>query len=358
VPASEIREILRYVPQFSGATFVISIQPALLQEARIAELILDLSVAQKLGVQLCVVVDSTFFEEFLEWFEENEMRFHKVRADSEPAHLKSAVQETFQRKQAVLMGVESNRIFPFLENLCENISPDKLIFVTSDSGVRRNGAPIPALNLEEAKGYRGSVEISGQDWLAKAVAYCERGVPRVHVLEGNFPGVLMEELFSNQGIGTMVYCDEYRVIRGITEEDVSEILAIIGRSVRSSFLIPRDFEAIANKMSDYYVMTIDNHVMGCVALHEYSESEAAEIACLFVRPEQAGRSYGRELVEYVIEVARKKGLKSVFALTKSAGSFFQHELGFLSAEINEVPESRRQILLDSARSSLVFNKVL
>jgi len=359
MPASEIREILRYVPQFSGSTFVLSIQPESIEEACVAELVLDLSVAQKLGVQLLVALPEAFFEDFSEWFEENEMRFHAVKA----AHigdemLSSAVEETFQRKQALLMGVEQGAMTEFLTRTCEQILPDKLIFITEDSGVRRNGAPIPAVNLYEAKELRGSQEISGQGWLKSAIDFCELGVPRVHVLEGNFPGVLMEELFSNQGIGTMVYRDEYRMIRSISEEDISEILAIIGRSVRSSSLIPRDFESIASNIEDYYVMTIDKHVMGCVALHEYPDHKMAEVACLFVRPEQAGRSYGRELVEYATQLAKEKDMEEVFALTKSAESFFQHELGFSQAEVNSVPESRRQILFESSRGSLVFSKKL
>jgi len=364
MPASEIREVLRYVPQFSGATFLVSVEDSGINESCLAELILDLAVAQQLGVKLILVVSGSEApsqkELLLERLEENEVRFHYESVDQLPSETSTAtVKACLSRKQAFVTSATHPHLSEsFINNIIAEHSLDKLIFVTSSNGISRNGAPIPAVNIEEAQQLVKENEVSGAEWMEKAIHYCQQGVPRVHVLDGNTPGVLVSELFSNQGIGTMVYRDDYRIIRPITEEDISEVLAIIGRSVRSSHLIPRDFESIASRINDYYVMTIDQNVMGSIALHVYEEANVAEIACLFVRPEQSGRSYGRELVEFAIEKAKELGVTSVFALTKSAGSFFQHELGFVQQELSIVPKERLQILLESARPSLVFNKPL
>jgi amino-acid N-acetyltransferase len=93
-------------------------------------------------------------------------------------------------------------------------------------------------------------------------------VPRVHVLNGRRQGVLVDELFSNEGVGTMVHADSYRMIRPLREEDIPELLGMIGRSVRRTKLVERTYEDIQSRIGDFHVMTIDDNVVGCVALHE------------------------------------------------------------------------------------------
>ncbi len=111
----------------------------------------------------------------------------------------------------------------------------------------------------------------GRELLLAAAEACNRGIPRVHVLNGRQQGVLVDELFSNEGVGTMVHADSYRVIRELREDDIPELLGMIGRVVRRTKLVPRNYEDIHGKISDYHVMTIDDNVVGCVALHEYPE---------------------------------------------------------------------------------------
>ncbi len=38
---------------------------------------------------------------------------------------------------------------------------------------------------------------------------CESGVPRVHVVDGRLDGVVLKEIFSSEGAGTMIYADEH-----------------------------------------------------------------------------------------------------------------------------------------------------
>ena len=46
-----------------------------------------------------------------------------------------------------------------------------------------------------------------------AVAACKAGMPRVHVINGRVDEGLLAEVFSNDGIGTLIYANEYQQIR-------------------------------------------------------------------------------------------------------------------------------------------------
>lgn len=190
--------------------------------------------------------------------------------------------------------------------------------------------------------------------LANAAMTCRSGIPRVHILDGRVPAVLLNELFSNEGVGTMVYADSYRVIRPLREDDIVELLGMISRSVRNSTLVPRGYADIEKNLSDYFVMDIDGNVVGSVALHQYPEGDIAEIACLYVKQAHEGLGYGHELVQHAQAKAGELNVGQVFALTNRAADFFQKELGYHALTLEQIPAPRREQLLASGRDSKVF----
>ena len=72
------------------------------------------------------------------------------------------------------------------------------------------------------------------------VQVCREGINLVHILNGKRLGVLVEELFSNEGVDIMVHSDSYRKVRDLREEDIPERLAIIGRYVRNTWFFPAE----------------------------------------------------------------------------------------------------------------------
>ena len=146
--------------------------------------------------------------------------------------------------------------------------------------------------------------------------------------------------------------------RELREEDIPELLGMIGRSVRRTKLVERTYEDIQTRIDDFYVMAIDDNVVGCVALHEYPEDETAEVACLYVKQQHEGRGYGIELVHHVEKVARERGIPRVFALSNRAANFFTGKLGYDPATVEDLPEKRRVQFEASGRDSLVFTRRL
>ena len=178
------------------------------------------------------------------------------------------------------------------------------------------------------------------------------------MLNGRRQGVLVDELFFNEGVGTMVHADSYRVIRELREEDIPELLGMIGRAVRRTKLIERTYEDIQSRLADFRVMTIDDNVVGCVALHEYPADGCAEVACLHVKKSHEGRGYGIELVRHAEAMACDRGIARVFALTNRAADFFNQRLGYIPGTVEELPTARRQQFEASRRDSLVFSRML
>ena len=130
---------------------------------------------------------------------------------------------------------------------------------------------------------------------------------------------------------------------------------MIGRVVRRTKLVPRNYEDINANIADYHVMTIDDNVVGCVALHEYGEENCAEVACLYVKQAHEGRKYGVELVAHAEELALERGIPRVLALTNRAADFFRRT-GYMQVNLCALPAPRRAQFIASGRDSLVFEK--
>ena len=56
-----------------------------------------------------------------------------------------------------------------------------------------------------------------------AAAACAAGVQRVHIINGREDEGLLAEVFSNEGIGTLIYANEYEQIRPAKKKDIRAI---------------------------------------------------------------------------------------------------------------------------------------
>lgn len=352
---SDVREVLQYIPQFRGKVFLVLIEAGLLPEPAIAETLLDLAVLEDLGVKLVLAVLGGDLKDLYDWTLECEIMSARV---SRPIRDGDAVRETREilaRGQSAV--IDASSVGPLDEavvDFARGIGVSKIIALLEEA-LLIDGAPAHAIRAADALALTERTDGAGAELLRAAAKACERGVPRVHVLNGRRQGVLVDELFSNEGVGTMVHADSYRVIRELGEEDIPELLGMIGRSVRRTKLVARTYEDIQSKLGDFRVMTIDDNVVGCVALHEYPEEGTAEVACLYVKQAHEGRGYGVELVRHAEEMARGRGIPRVFALTNRAADFFSKRLGYRAATVEDLPGKRRREFEASGRDSLVFS---
>ncbi|MDR2575000.1 MAG: amino-acid N-acetyltransferase [Treponema sp.] len=187
--------------------------------------------------------------------------------------------------------------------------------------------------------------------LRLALSACRAGVDRVHLIDGREEGAVLKELFSNLGVGTMIYTDEYESIKPLRSRDLPDVLRIMEPLMKSGVLIRRTAEQIQEKRDDYAVFEIDGSVHACGALHNWDENQG-EIAAVASDPMYSGMNLGRRVVGYLIEKARKKGMNRVFVLTTVTQDWFE-ALGFREARLESLPEKKRKVY-DQSRKSKVY----
>lgn len=194
--------------------------------------------------------------------------------------------------------------------------------------------------------------------LTQAARACHQGIPRVHLLDGSVNEALLTEVFSNEGIGTMIYSNEYQHIRRIFKKDVGAILSLIRQSVKNTELIGRTSNEILEKMEDYWVLEIDRNPVACVALHHFPEACCGELACLHVSKTHENQGYGRKLVNFVESQARQRGMQRIFALSTQAYNFLQQKGGYQAAAPSDLPATRLAAYHASGRNSRILVKEL
>jgi amino-acid N-acetyltransferase len=199
------------------------------------------------------------------------------------------------------------------------------------------------------------------DTLSKAIhaaAACKAGVPRVHVINGSVEEGLLAEVFTNEGVGTLIYGNEFQQIRRALKKDVRSIVNLTKSSVESEELVKRTRSTIEKQLGDYYIFEIDKNPVACIALHTWPEQGKGELACLYVSPAHENQGIGRKLVQYVENKARDMGLSELIALSTQAFTYFQSKGGFVEGSPDDLPPSRREKYDQSGRNSKVVVKRL
>jgi len=191
-----------------------------------------------------------------------------------------------------------------------------------------------------------------------AAAACKAGIQRVHIINGRVDEGLLAEVFSNEGIGTLIYANEYQQIRRALKKDIRHILALTKNSVASDELIKRTRSGIEKNLSDYYLFEIDKNPVACVALHPYPEQEKGELAFLYVSPSHENQGIGRKLIQFVESRAREMGLSELLTLSTQAFTYFQSKGGFAEGSPDDLPAARREKYDQSGRNSKVLLKKL
>jgi amino-acid N-acetyltransferase len=238
----------------------------------------------------------------------------------------------------------------------------KLMFITSQDGIRVGEHVIrqmPVADLESILAMqKSSIYPEQLSKAVHAVAACKAGVPRVHVISGSLEEGLLAEVFTNEGVGTLIYGNEFQQIRRALKKDVRSILNLTKSSVASEELIKRTRPSIEKQLGDYYIFEIDKNPVACVSLHVYPEQRKGELACLYVSTAHENQGIGRKLIQFVENKARELGLNELLTLSTQAFTYFQSKGGFAEGSPDDLPPGRREKYDQSGRNSKVLVKKL
>jgi amino-acid N-acetyltransferase len=246
--------------------------------------------------------------------------------------------------------------------IADALKATKLIFITSYDGIFRQGKLIRQILVADLDALlaKDRSEILPET-LSKAIhasGACKAGVQRVHIINGTVDEGLLAEVFSNEGIGTLVYANEYQQIRRALKKDIRHIVMLTKDSVRSEELVKRTRPTIEKSIGDYYLFEIDKNPVACVALHLYLEQKKGELAFLYVSPSHENQGIGRKLIQFVENKARELGLNELLTLSTQAFTYFQSKGGFSEGTPDDLPPARREKYDQSGRNSKVLVKRL
>src|SRR5437773_2905892 len=238
----------------------------------------------------------------------------------------------------------------------------KLIYITTVDGIFHQGQFIRqalASDLELILAHK-KPEIA-PEMLSKAIhaaAACRAGIPRVHIINGRVDEGLLAEVFSNEGIGTLIYANEYQQVRRALKKDIRAIMQLTKNAVASDELVKRTRTNIEKQLNDYYMFEIDKNPVACVALHVYPEQAKGELACLYVNPSHENQGIGQKMIQFVENKARELGLEELLTLSTQAFTYFQSKGGFVEGTPDDLPAGRREKYDQSGRNSKVLVKKL
>ncbi len=222
----------------------------------------------------------------------------------------------------------------------------KIIFISRENPTEILNDGIRQLSSDDARDLLGAdqkkeVPAGFASKIQNAAKATRDGVPRVHLVGCTQEDALLAELFSNEGVGVMIFADDYQKMRPATNADVDELRLLIHRAVEDDQLVDRSRADIISSIDDFLILEIDGNVVGCVAVHSYSDDNIAELACLYVKSGHTGQGYGKILTKAACERAKKLGFSELFALSTQAMGYLENA-GFERTEDHERMPTERQ----------------
>ncbi|MDO8904549.1 amino-acid N-acetyltransferase [Hydrogenophaga sp.] len=243
---------------------------------------------------------------------------------------------------------------------------DKLMFLTEVPGIRVNAADLESeidteLPLAEAKKMIGALPAPSQPtdpafYLQHCIRACEGGVERSHILPFSVDGALLLEIYTHDGIGTMVVDEKLESVREATIDDVSGIVALIEPFEKDGTLVKRDRTEIERDAGYYTIIEHDGVIFGCAALYPYPEERTGEMAALTVSPDTQSQGDGERLLKRIESRARAQGLQSIFVLTTRTMHWFLKR-GFVQVNAEWLPEARKRKYNWDRKSQVLVKKV-
>jgi amino-acid N-acetyltransferase len=239
------------------------------------------------------------------------------------------------------------------------IKADKLIFLTEVDGVRGAGGELQTeLTLESADKLLASGQLAADAAfnLRYATKACRGGVARSHILPYALDGGVLAELFTHDGVGTMIAPEDLEQLRDATPDDVGGIIKLLEPLEADGTLVKRPRELIEREIERFTVLEHDGIIFGCAALYPFAEEKMGELAALTVHPDFQGYGDGERLMKRIEARARAAGIQKLFVLTTRTAHFFIRR-GYKPATVDDLPAARQHMFNWQRRSQVLLKQL-
>lgn len=240
------------------------------------------------------------------------------------------------------------------------LQADKLIFLLEGanlmSGKRELVREISPAETDRLLDGKRKLSDELRKHLRSAVHACRMGVRRAHLIQRKTDGALLQELFTRDGVGTLITGETIEAMRCASISDVGGIIELLKPLEESGVLVKRSRELLEVDIDQYTVIEREGMIIGCAAMHPYHKERIAELACLAVHPEYQDIGRGENMLKHIEKQAQSLGMKKLMVLTTQTAHWFQ-EKGFVQANTKALPVKRKS-LYNIQRNSKIFYKNL
>ncbi|GIL81500.1 hypothetical protein Vretimale_1003 [Volvox reticuliferus] len=198
--------------------------------------------------------------------------------------------------------------------------------------------------------------------VSTCVVACCKGVKRAHLLDARIDGGLLLELYSRDGVGTMISADFYEGIRKALPNDLDGLAALLEPLEKAGNLVKRTKEELADLIPSFTVIERDNRILGAALLLDLGQTPdgvtVAEVGAFCVDPIYRGSGRGDSLLDYVEQDARSRGIQRLVLLTtRTADWFEQRDFRWQGAAYaSELLPLPRRARINPARNSQLYVK--
>jgi amino-acid N-acetyltransferase len=240
------------------------------------------------------------------------------------------------------------------------LDADKLVFLMDTDGVQdKKGKLLKELTIAQAQDVLSTKRKLPDDvtlFLPCAIRACEAGVARTHLISRHTDGAVLQELFSDEGIGTMLVESTLNTLRNTSIEDVGGILKLLRPLEAEGILVRRSRELLEQEIDRFVVLEHDHRIVGCAALYPFPDEAAAELACLAVEAQSRDHGYGEAILNHMIDIAKTQGLKKLFVLTTRTAHWFI-ERGFVESDVSALPAHKKSLYNYQRKSKVFVRKI-
>lgn len=245
------------------------------------------------------------------------------------------------------------------------LNAEKLIFLMDTAGIEekptgKSGKLLRELTVAESKALLARLAAKLSDdvrlYLPCAVQACEGGVARVHLISRHVDGAVLQELFTHDGIGSMISQGPLQSLHNAGVEDVGGILQLIEPLEAKGVLVRRNRELLEMEIDRFVVLEHDRMIVACAALYPFPDEKASELACLAVHPDYRNAGYGDTLLKHIEVKAKTQGSKKLFVLTTGAAHWFV-ERGFEETGVEKLPKAKQGLYNYRRRSKVLMKKI-
>ncbi|MEO5349555.1 MAG: GNAT family N-acetyltransferase [Magnetococcus sp. YQC-3] len=254
------------------------------------------------------------------------------------------------RPPVVAMGVVADTLSLFQEKILQVgllLRMSRLLWVDAEGGIKdAHGRLIPFFSPPRLLERADENSCSRRPLLTLLHRLLLGGVKAISLCRF---AELDQELFTYQGMGTFFSRQPYCRVRRLGLDDFAYMAAIIRKGEQEGFLLPRSEKALAHVLAGGYgAFILEDRLAGICALESaaYQAEGAGEIVSLYTLTRFQGSGVGGQLLNHVVQDAKRQGLQTLFACTRHerVAEFFarcrfgRQRQGFSRVEADRVPQ--------------------